>query len=180
MSAVDHRRRLHRIPELDNQLPETIQYVRSVLEPLGCKVFSPVTGSVCAWFDAGRGDTVAFRADMDALPVPEETGLPYASEHPGCMHACGHDGRRRACTIPRMRKKCKWKDAQILERLRAGSLKTSIKCSYMPKKRENKSKKEQKDTKNFRDAPGDLFDWRRWDFRSHHFTGGWGMWYNKI
>ena len=92
MSAVDHRRRLHRIPELDNQLPETIQYVRSVLEPLGCKVFSPVTGSVCAWFDAGRGDTVAFRADMDALPVPEETGLPYASEHPGCMHACGHDG----------------------------------------------------------------------------------------
>ena len=92
MSAVDHRRRLHRIPELDNQLPETIQYVRSVLEPLGCKVFSPATGSVCAWFDAGRGDTVAFRADMDALPVPEETGLPYASEHPGCMHACGHDG----------------------------------------------------------------------------------------
>lgn len=92
MSAVDHRRRLHRIPELDNQLPETIQYVRSVLDPLGCKVFSPVTGSVCAWFDAGRGDTVAFRADMDALPVPEETGLPYASEHPGYMHACGHDG----------------------------------------------------------------------------------------
>jgi hypothetical protein len=50
----------------------------------------------------------------------------------------------------------------------------------MPKKRGNKSKKEQKDTKNFRAAPGNPFDWRRRDFRSHHFTGGWGMWYNKI
>ena len=92
MSVVDYRRHLHRIPELDNQLPQTVAYVRSLLEPLGCKIFSPITGSVCAWFDAGRNESVAFRADLDALPVTEQTGLPYASEHPCVMHACGHDG----------------------------------------------------------------------------------------
>lgn len=92
MSVVDYRRHLHRIPELDNQLPQTVAYVRSLLEPLGCKIFSPITGSVCAWFDAGRNESVAFRADLDALPVTEQTGLPHASEHPCVMHACGHDG----------------------------------------------------------------------------------------
>ena len=90
MSVVEYRRQLHRIPELDNQLPETTAYVRSVLEPLGCKVFTPITGSVCAWFDAGRHESVAFRADLDALPVPERTGLPYASAHPGVMLSLIH------------------------------------------------------------------------------------------
>lgn len=91
-TAVRHRRVLHRIPELDDQLPETTAYVRSVLEGLPCAVSAPIPGSVCAFFDAGREGTVAFRADMDALPVAEATGLPYASSHPGRMHACGHDG----------------------------------------------------------------------------------------
>ena len=92
MTVVDYRRALHRIPELDDRLPETAAYVRSVLAPLGCEVFSPIPGSVCAWFDRGQAGTVAFRADMDALPVEEKTGLPFASVHPGAMHACGHDG----------------------------------------------------------------------------------------
>ena len=91
-SVVNHRRALHRIPELDSQLPETVSYLRSVLEPLSCRCTSPISGSVCAFFDAGRPETVAFRADLDALPVQECTGLPYASAHPGQMHACGHDG----------------------------------------------------------------------------------------
>ncbi len=91
-SVVTHRRALHRIPELDCCLPETTAYVRSALTPLHCTVSSPTPGSVCAFFDAGRRETVAFRADMDALPVTEATGLPYASAHPGNMHACGHDG----------------------------------------------------------------------------------------
>ena len=91
-SAVIHRRALHRIPELSDQLPQTTAYVRSVLEPLDCAVTSPTPGSICAFFDAGKSETVAFRADMDALPVMECTGLPYASDHPGQMHACGHDG----------------------------------------------------------------------------------------
>lgn len=91
-SIVIHRRRLHQIPELDDRLPETAAYVRSVLEPLGCRVTAPIPGGVCAFFDAGREETAVFRADMDALPVAEATGLPFASLHPGRMHACGHDG----------------------------------------------------------------------------------------
>ena len=66
--------------------------MRRVLEGLSCKVFSPTEGSVCAYFDQGRETTLALRADMDALPVQEATGAPYASTHPGIMHACGHDG----------------------------------------------------------------------------------------
>lgn len=92
MSVVEHRRKLHAIPELIDQLPETVAYVRSVLEPLACRLSAPIPSSVCAWFDAGKPETVAFRADMDALPGIETTGAPYASTHSGIMHACGHDG----------------------------------------------------------------------------------------
>ncbi|MBQ9330752.1 MAG: amidohydrolase [Oscillibacter sp.] len=91
-SVTDHRRALHRIPELDDQLPETLDYVTSLLRGLPCALTFPIPGSVCAYFDAGRQETVAFRADLDALPVEEATDLPYASRHPSVMHACGHDG----------------------------------------------------------------------------------------
>ncbi|OUP08965.1 amidohydrolase [Collinsella sp. An2] len=86
------RRDLHRIPELDDDLPETTAYVRNVLSGLSCEVFEPCTGALCAYFDLGRDETVALRADMDALPIEEATGLGFASCHPGRMHACGHDG----------------------------------------------------------------------------------------
>lgn len=86
------RRDLHRIPELDFELPETTSYVRGVLDALSCEVWEPCRGALCAYFDLGRPETVALRADMDALPVHEATGAPYASERPGRMHACGHDG----------------------------------------------------------------------------------------
>ena len=86
-SVVAHRRALHRIPELSDQLPETAAYVRSVLAPLSCTVTTPIPSAICAFFDAGKPETVAFRADMDALPVTERTGLPYASIYPGRMHA---------------------------------------------------------------------------------------------
>lgn len=91
-SVITYRRLLHRIPELDSELPETTAFVQSKLEPLRCQILNPIRSSVCAFFDAGKTETVAFRADMDALPETEETGLPFASEHPGKMHACGHDG----------------------------------------------------------------------------------------
>ena len=45
-----------------------------------------------AFFDAGKKESIAFRSDMDALPVTEATGRAFASRHTGCMHACGHDG----------------------------------------------------------------------------------------
>ena len=89
---IQNRRALHQIPELDRQLPLTIEYLRSELEGLGCGLFSPTDGSLCAWFDFGAEGAIAFRADMDALPIDEKTGAAYASAHPGRMHACGHDG----------------------------------------------------------------------------------------
>ena len=91
-SVAAHRRSLHQIPELDRELPETLAYLEGVLGGLPCRLFRPTPGSLCAFFDRGQGETAAFRADMDALPVTEATGLPYASRRPGRMHACGHDG----------------------------------------------------------------------------------------
>jgi len=89
---IKNRRALHQIPELDRQLPLTIAYLTSELEGLGCTLLSPIDGSLCAWFDFGADTAIAFRADMDALPIEEKTGAAYASRHPGQMHACGHDG----------------------------------------------------------------------------------------
>ena len=89
---IQNRRALHQIPELDRQLPLTIAYLTSELEGLGCTLFSPIDGSLCAWFDFGAEKAIAFRADMDALPITEKTGAAWASRHPGRMHACGHDG----------------------------------------------------------------------------------------
>ncbi|MBQ8506985.1 MAG: amidohydrolase [Clostridia bacterium] len=89
---ISDRRALHRIPELDRQLDKTMAYLRGSLSPLRCALSSPIPGSLCAYFDNGAESTLAFRSDADALPVQEETGLPHASEHPGRMHACGHDG----------------------------------------------------------------------------------------
>ena len=88
------RRDLHRIPEIGFDLPETIAYVSDVLARLTgpVEVFMPCPSTVCAFFDRGAARTTAIRTDMDALPVVERTGAPYASAHPGRMHACGHDG----------------------------------------------------------------------------------------
>jgi hippurate hydrolase len=92
MDIIRHRRALHQIPELDRDLPETLAYLTQALTPLGCALSSPIPGALCAFFDFGQPDAIAFRSDADALPIAEQSGLPYASRHPGKMHACGHDG----------------------------------------------------------------------------------------
>ena len=92
MRIIEDRRALHQIPELDRNLPKTMAYIHSSLSELSCRVFSPMEGAMAAWFDFGRDSAIAFRADADALPISEKTGQPYASCHPGAMHACGHDG----------------------------------------------------------------------------------------
>ena len=92
MQITEDRRALHRIPELDRALPKTMAYLRKSLEGLRCQLFSPIESSLCAWFDFGADSTLAFRSDADALPIAEKTGLDFVSEHPGKMHACGHDG----------------------------------------------------------------------------------------
>jgi hippurate hydrolase len=91
--AIAIRRRAHRRPEIGLQLPITQALVVEELERLG---LSPKRGSavssVTATIDGGRpGPTILLRGDMDALPLQEETGLDFASEVAGTMHACGHD-----------------------------------------------------------------------------------------
>ena len=92
MQIYADRHVLHQIPELELNLPKTQSYLKQALSGLSCRVFSPLGSSLCAFFDFGAEETIAFRADMDALPIAEKTGAPYASTHPGAMHACGHDG----------------------------------------------------------------------------------------
>ena len=89
---VDLRRQIHRRPELGNQEFETAAAVEAALASMGLKPRRLLeTAVVCDIEGALPGPTVALRADLDALPLQEETGLPYASEIPGQMHACGHD-----------------------------------------------------------------------------------------
>lgn len=92
MTLTDHRRALHQIPELDRDLPQTKAYIAAALAPYRCRVFPAGETGLCGYFDFGRDTAIAFRADMDALPIEEKTNAPYCSRHPGRMHACGHDG----------------------------------------------------------------------------------------
>ena len=92
MQIIQDRRELHRIPELGCDLPETLNYVKNALAGMKCRIFSPVESSLCAFFDFGAEKSLAFRADMDALPIQEVNKTDYISRHPGRMHACGHDG----------------------------------------------------------------------------------------
>ena len=92
MQIINDRRALHRIPELQWELPETMEYLKVALSALNCRLFAPVEGSLCAWFDFGAQKSIAFRADCDALPICERGQTDYISVHPGKMHACGHDG----------------------------------------------------------------------------------------
>lgn len=87
------RRELHQIPEVGAQLPETAACLSAHLDRLGIPfVRSPRDSGLIASIQGGLpGRTVALRADMDALPIQEETGLPFSSRRPGVMHACGHD-----------------------------------------------------------------------------------------
>lgn len=91
--VVGIRRDLHRHPEVGLALPRTQDVVAGQLRSLGLDVTTSDTiGSVTAVVRGGLpGPTLLLRADMDALPLTEETGLPFASEVPGAMHACGHD-----------------------------------------------------------------------------------------
>ena len=92
MQITADRRALHQIPELDKDLPKTMQYLKNALQGLKCQVFSPMESALCAWFDFGRPEAIAFRSDADALPIQERSKKDYVSRHPGQMHACGHDG----------------------------------------------------------------------------------------
>ncbi len=87
------RRDFHAHPELSNNEFRTTEKIVELLKSFGCdSVERPLpTGAVAIIKGAKPGKCVAIRADIDALPVKEETGLPFASQNDGVMHACGHD-----------------------------------------------------------------------------------------
>ena len=90
---VEMRREFHRYPELSCKEERTSQRICEELGKMG--IFCTVVGNrnVVGIINPGsKGKRIAIRGDIDALPVTEETGLPFASENPGVMHACGHDG----------------------------------------------------------------------------------------
>jgi amidohydrolase len=91
--TIDLRRRLHRTPEIGLQLSRTQATVLDALGELPIELTTGTsTSSVVGVLRGARpGPTYLLRGDMDALPVQEDTGLPFASEVPGAMHACGHD-----------------------------------------------------------------------------------------
>jgi hippurate hydrolase len=88
------RRDIHREPELGFDTERTAEKVLAALEglPLDIQTGVAENGVVATLKGGGDGPTVGLRADMDALPILEETGLPFASQSEGKMHACGHDG----------------------------------------------------------------------------------------
>lgn len=91
---IEIYRYLHMHPELSFQEEQTANYIAAFYEGKDCDIRTNVGGrGIVVTIDSGKpGKTVAIRADFDALPIQEETDLPFASQTPGVMHACGHDG----------------------------------------------------------------------------------------
>ena len=92
---VTLRRDLHQIPELAKELPKTQDYIAKELDQLGISYSKNKNDSgIIGEIRGGHpGKTIMFRADIDALPIQEATGVSYCSKHDGCMHACGHDAK---------------------------------------------------------------------------------------
>jgi amidohydrolase len=92
--TIKIRHHLHQIPELKYEEKETSAFIAETLKSYGYEIQEGVGGTgVVAILDSGHsGKTIAFRADIDVLPITESTGVSYQSRHQGIMHACGHDG----------------------------------------------------------------------------------------
>lgn len=94
-ATAELRRRFHRIPELGYEEFQTAAMIRAELDRLGIAhvdgVFHAPTATI-AWIGDLKKPCVALRADIDGLPIIEQTGVEYSSTHAGRMHACGHDG----------------------------------------------------------------------------------------
>ncbi len=92
---TEWRQHLHTIPELGFDCPKTAAFIAERLQEIGVDEMHTgiaQTGIVAIINGQGEGPTIGLRADFDGLPIVEETGVDYASTHPGKMHACGHDG----------------------------------------------------------------------------------------
>ncbi|MBM3184486.1 MAG: amidohydrolase [Chlamydiae bacterium] len=122
-AAIALRRHLHQIPELKYEERQTSALIAKTLRSYGYEVQEGIgkTGIV-AILDSGKpGKTIAFRADIDALPIEEATLVPYKSQHHGVMHACGHDGHTATLVLV----------ARVLQTIKA-QLKGKIKLIFQP------------------------------------------------
>ena len=87
---ISWRRKLHTMPEIGLNLPNTVDFIKKALDEMGIK-YEVIAGGSCIVCLLGKGERCfMLRSDIDGLPIAEETGLEFASEN-GCMHACGHD-----------------------------------------------------------------------------------------
>lgn len=88
---IKWRRELHSIPGIDFDIVDTYNFIKDRLDEMGVEYKTLAGTGICALISGvSEGKTIAFRVDMDGLPINEETELPFASKN-GCMHACGHD-----------------------------------------------------------------------------------------
>jgi len=91
---VELRHRLHRIPEPKLEEKKTARLIREEIKSTSLKILPPYleTDTVGLLEGGQPGENITLRADIDALPIKEESGVAWVSEHPGCAHSCGHDG----------------------------------------------------------------------------------------
>lgn len=129
-TAIKHRRFLHQIPELSFKEFKTTNYIREQLDLLAVPYMTPLETATVVYFEGASDsqETVGFRADIDALPIVEETDLPFASTHAGAMHACGHDGHASILLTF-----AEW----LKEQSDAGKLKSNILLIFQPSEESN-------------------------------------------
>ncbi|EKU47113.1 M20 metallopeptidase family protein [Staphylococcus massiliensis] len=97
--VTHHRRHLHQYPEVSLQEFDTTAYIVNFLEELEIPYERPLQTGVIGRLEGNSDKTIAFRADIDALPITEENDVSYKSQHEGRMHACGHDGHTTALML---------------------------------------------------------------------------------
>jgi Metal-dependent amidase/aminoacylase/carboxypeptidase len=89
---IEWRREFHMYPELGLEEYKTSEKIQKILKELGIPYQIKGKTGVIGFINKNKKKTIGLRADMDALPINEETNLPFSSKNKGIMHACGHDG----------------------------------------------------------------------------------------
>jgi len=146
LGLITLRRHFHQYPELSFQEVATSRKIREVLEAQGVSAGAVAeTGVVGLLRGVRERPVIAIRADIDALPIQEETGAEYASRHPGVMHACGHD----------VHTTCALGAAMILARLR-GEMPGTVKFIFQPAEEKNAGAKMLVEAGVLEDPPVDI------------------------
>ena len=110
--VTTHRRHLHQHPELSLHEFETTKYITAFLDDIGVSYERPLETGAIAYLEGNSDHTIAFRADIDALPIFEENDIDYRSQVDNVMHACGHDGHTTALML--FVKRCKDQANKVL------------------------------------------------------------------